>query len=416
MHTRARVLAFIMAGGKGTRLEPLTANRSKPSVPFGGRYRIIDFVLSNMVNSGIYSIYVLTQFKSQSLTEHLLEGWNIGGVLPGQFVMPVPAQQRTGEHWYRGTADAIFQNANLIEDSNPDLVLVFGGDHIFMMNVDHMIQYARTNEAEVTIACIPVPIAEAHEFGVVQVDDDWRIVGFQEKPSNPTPIPGQPDKALVSMGNYLFDPDLLLDSLADDADDAASSHDFGKNVLPKLLADGRKMFAYDFGQNEIPGAADESNPAYWRDVGNLDAYYDATMDLRAVEPELDLYNPQWPIRTAPALMPPPKFVHNVEGRVGQAIQSIVCEGTIISGGSVMDSIIGRGCRINSFAEVNQSILMDDVKVGRGAKLFRCIVDKHVTIPAGDRIGFDPEADRKRFHITERGIVVIPKSSHVELPS
>lgn len=415
MQTRARVLAFVMAGGKGTRLEPLTSNRSKPSVPFGGRFRIIDFVLSNLVNSGIYSIYVLTQFKSQSLTEHLLEAWNIGGVLPGQFVMPVPAQQRTGEHWYRGTADAIHQNANLIEDSSVDLVLVFGGDHIFMMNVDHMIQYGRHQDADVTVACIPVPIGSAHQFGVVQVDDDWRITGFQEKPSDPTPIPGRPDLALASMGNYLFKRATLLDALGADATDAASSHDFGKDILPTLLDQGLAMYAYDFGRNEIPGAADESNPAYWRDVGTLDAYYDATMDLRSVTPELDLYNAQWPVRTAPALMPPPKFVHNVEGRVGQAIQSIVCEGTIISGGSVMDSVIGRGCRINSFSEVNQSILMDDVHVGRGAKLFRCIVDKHVTIPAADRIGFDPDEDRTRFHVTERGIVVIPKNTTVELP-
>jgi len=413
--SRARVLAFVMAGGKGTRLEPLTANRSKPSVPFGGRYRIIDFVLSNLVNSGVLSIYVLTQFKSQSLTEHLLAAWNIGGVLPQQFVIPVPAQQRTGEHWYQGTADAIYQNLNLVEDFDPDIVCVFGGDHIFLMNVEHMITYHRLNEADCSVACIPVPVGEAHQFGVVQVDDDWRIVGFQEKPAKPTPIPDRPDVALASMGNYVFNRPELERSLRSDAADTSSSHDFGKNVLPVLLAEGKRLFAYDFGRNEIPGATRGSNMAYWRDVGTLGAYYDANMDLRAVMPELDLYNQLWPVRTDPTLMPPPKFVHNVEGRVGQAIQSIVCEGSIISGGTVMDSVIGRGCRINSFSEVNQCVVMDNVTIGRGAKVFRCIIDKHVEIPAGDRIGFDPEVDRERFPVTDDGLTIIPKNMRVELP-
>ena len=415
MQTRSRVLAFVMAGGKGTRLEPLTSDRSKPAVPFGGKYRIIDFVLSNLINSGIYSIYVLTQFKSQSLSEHLQEAWNLGNFIPGQFVIPVPAQQRQGEFWYRGTADCIYQNLNLVDDCKPDQVVVFGGDHIFLMNVDHMLAFGRAKKADATVACIPVPIGEASRFGVVQVDEDWRITGFQEKPDNPTPIPGKPDQALVSMGNYVFDPNSLESYLIADAELEGSSHDFGKNILPTMLEDGKALYAYDFGRNEIPGRDKDSNPSYWRDVGTLDAYFEASMDLRDVRPQLDLYNKQWPLFTASTTLPPPKFVHNVEGRVGQAIQSVVCEGSVISGSSVVDSIIGRECRINSFAEVNQCILMDDVVVGRGAKLFRCIVDKHVSIPPGDRIGFDPEADRKRFHVTEDGIVIIGKHQQFELP-
>lgn len=410
-----KIVALVLAGGKGTRLEPLTSNRSKPSVPFGGQYRIIDFVLSNLINSGVYGIYVLTMFKSQSLNEHLQEAWNFGNILPHHFVIPVPAQQRTGEHWYRGTADAIYQNINLIEDRNPEEVLIFGGDHIFLMNVNHMIQTARSNQADACVACLPFPISEAHQFGVIQVDKDWRIIGFQEKPSNPTPIPGQPDMALVSMGNYWFRREALLKNLSDDALNRESHHDFGKNILPTMLANGDRLFAYDFTRNEIPGSNPEANDSYWRDVGTLDAYFDANMDLRAVRPELDLYNREWPIRTADSHLPPPKFVHNVEGRVGQAIQSIVCSGSIISGATVIDSVIGRECVINSYAEVRSCVLMDDVHVGRGAQLHRCIVDKHVTIPPGDRIGFDHLADSKRFHITENGIVVIGKNQAVQKP-
>ena len=412
IQTRSKVLAFVMAGGKGTRLEPLTADRAKPAVPFGGKYRIIDFVLSNLINSGIYSVYVLTQFKSQSLSEHLQEGWNLGGAIPGHFVLGVPAQQRHGEFWYRGTADCIYQNLNLIQDRRPDQVVVFGGDHIFLMNIDHMLGFHRAKRAEATIACIPCPIGEASRFGVVQVDADWKIVGFQEKPAQPTPIPGKPDQALVSMGNYVFSPEALERYLLRDAEDARSDHDFGKNVLPTMLAEGRALYAYDFGRNEIPGRHKESNPSYWRDVGTLDAYFDAAMDLRAVHPQLDLYNKEWPIRTASSELPPPKFVHNVEGRVGQAIQSVVCDGTIISGATVIDSIIGSECRVNSFSEVNQCVLLDDVQVGRGARLFRCIIDKHVIIPPGERIGFDPELDRKRFAVTENGIVVIGKHQKI----
>jgi glucose-1-phosphate adenylyltransferase len=409
---RSKILAFVMAGGKGTRLEPLTADRSKPAVPFGGKYRIIDFVLSNLVNSGIYGIYVLTQFKSQSLADHLQQTWNFGSVLGDHFITAVPAQQRTGEHWYQGTADAIFQNFNLMRDHNPELVAVFGGDHIFKMNVQDMIAFHSAKRAEVSIAAIPVPLAEATQFGVIQVDASWRIVGFEEKPAHPTPIPGSPDLALASMGNYLFSSGTLLEALISDAQRGDSSHDFGKNILPTLLAEGKRLYAYDFRQNRIPGSVNEVNDSYWRDVGTLDAYYEASLDLRAVMPQLDLYNQEWPIRSAPNTFPAAKFVHNAEGRVGQAIQSIVCEGTIVSGSVVTDSVIGRRCRLNSYSEIHACVINDGVEIGRGARLRRCIIDKGTHIPPGESIGYNLEQDAKRFHVTDSGIVVIAKQQRI----
>jgi glucose-1-phosphate adenylyltransferase len=410
---RNKILAFVMAGGKGSRLEPLTLDRSKPAVPFGGKYRIIDFVLSNLVNSGIYSIYVLTQFKSQSLSEHIELTWNFGSLLRSNFIIPVPAQQRTGEVWYKGTADAIWQNTNLINDHKPEIVAVFGGDHIFKMNVEDIVTWHEQKKADVTISAIPVPIEEATQFGVIQVDEHWRITGFQEKPDHPTPIPGQPGMALVSMGNYLFNSKILTDELAADAKDPKSSHDFGKNVLPNLLAQGKKLYAYDYKLNRIPGSTNVVNDSYWRDVGTLESYYEASMDLRAVMPQLDLYNQEWPIRSEPNDYPPAKFVHNAEGRVGQAIQSIVCEGTIISGSTVIDSVIGRRCRINSYAEVHNCVLLDDVEIGRGARVRHAIIDKHVRIPANDVIGYNRDDDAKRFRVSESGIVIIAKHQNVE---
>ncbi len=409
----SRVLAIIMAGGKGTRLEPLTRDRAKPAVPFGGKYRIIDFVLSNFINSRIYSIYVLTQFKSQSLSEHLQTTWNLGRILPDHFIVPVPAQQRTGAHWYQGTADAIWQNMNLITDHMPDMLAIFGGDHIFKMNVAQFVDFHQMKGADATIAAIPVPIAEASQFGVIQVDADWKIIGFQEKPANPTPIPNKPDQALVSMGNYIFSRNPLIDHLRADSEDKASDHDFGKNVLPAMLAAGKKLYAWDFFLNRIPGSANVLNDCYWRDVGTLDAFYEAAMDLRAVAPQLDLYNQDWPIRSEPNNLPPAKFVHNAEGRVGQAIQSVVCEGSIISGATVINSIIGKSCRINSFSEVHESILLEDVEIGRGARVRRAIIDKHVRIPANDVIGYNADDDAKRFTLTESGLVVISKHQVVE---
>lgn len=402
-----------MAGGKGTRLEPLTSDRAKPAVPFGGKYRIIDFILSNLINSRIYSIYVLTQFKSQSLTEHLQSTWNFGSMLPDHFLLPVPAQQRNGEHWYQGTADAIYQNFNLIEDRKPELVLVFGGDHVFRMNCEQFIAFHEARKADATVAAIPVPIEEANQFGVLQVDADWRITGFQEKPKNPTCIPGQPDKALVSMGNYAFYRGTLQERLLQDAQDEDSQHDFGKNVLPRMVAEGCKVYAYDYLQNRLPGSTNPENDPYWRDVGTLDAYYEASMDLRAIIPQLDFYNHQWPIRAETLHLPPAKFVHNSEGRVGQAIQSVICEGTIVSGSTVINSVVGRACRINSYAEVHDSVLLDDVEIGRGARVRKCIIDKHVRIPSNDVIGYNRDDDAKRFHVTPSGLVVIGKNQVVQ---
>jgi glucose-1-phosphate adenylyltransferase len=293
---------------------------------------------------------------------------------------------------------------------------VFGGDHIYKMNVEDMCRFHRESSAHCTIAAIPVPIAEASQFGVIQVDAEWRITGFQEKPKNPTPIPGSPELALASMGNYVnyvFSKNVLLEALQFDAEDKKSSHDFGKDVLPRLLDSGRRLFAFDFRRNRIPGSSNNANDCYWRDVGTLDSYYDACIDLRAVDPQLDLYNQEWPIRTTPNTLPPAKFVHNADGRIGQALQSIVCEGSIISGGRVVDSVVGQRCIVHSFAEVNACVLMEDVEVGRGARLNRCIIDKHVKIPAGDSIGFDAAADAKRFKITESGLVVIAKNQLVE---
>ena len=404
---RPDILGMILAGGKGTRLEPLTAFRSKPAVPFGGRYRIIDFVLSNFINSGIYSIYVLTQFKSQSLTEHINEAWNFSGLLSSQFITCVPAQMNTGGEWYQGTADAIFQNIHLIREKNPFLVAVFGGDHVYKMDVSAMAKYHHEKSADCTLAAISVPIEEASSFGVIQVDSDWRIVGFQEKPENPTPLPGDPDRALVSMGNYIFNTRELLDCLEDDASLTGSSHDFGKDILPKLSEKGR-LYAYDFGRNIIPGEPLGANH-YWKDVGTLDSYYEANMDLRSIRPAFNLYNREWPMRTAPLNSAPAKFVHLGPHRTGHAINSVVCEGTIVSGAMIKDSIISPNVRINSFSQVDGCIIMEGVEIGRSCKLKNCIIDKHVRLPENTEIGYDADEDAKRWHRTESGIVVLEKA-------
>ncbi|MCL6527691.1 MAG: glucose-1-phosphate adenylyltransferase [Thermaceae bacterium] len=407
-----RVLGMILAGGQGSRLYPLTAKRAKPSVPFGARYRIIDFVLNNFLNSGIHSIYVLTQFKAQSLTEHVQRHWRFGGMLEDFFVLLVPAQmyryEELGPVWYRGTADAIYQNLHLVNNHKSDVVAIFGGDHIFKMNVAHMIEYHADNRADLTIAAYPVPIEQASRFGVLQVDEGWRLVGFQEKPKEPTPIPGDPGWALVSMGNYLFRTEALVELLEHDAREQNSSHDFGKDVIPRALSEGYRIQVYDFKRNPIPG---QSGPnTYWRDVGTLDAYFEASMDLIAVTPEFDLFNPEWPLRAANFNSPPAKFVHEAGSRTGQAFNSLIAGGTIISGGTVRESVIFRRSRINSYALVERSILFDGVEVGRYAKLKNVIVDKNVRIPPNTTIGYDLEADRARgFTVTSEGIVVVGKS-------
>jgi glucose-1-phosphate adenylyltransferase len=411
---RLRVLGIVLAGGKGTRLHPLTKERAKPAVPFGGKYRIIDFVLSNFINSGIYSIYVLTQFKSQSLLQHLSEGWQFGPLLKNQFVIPVPAQMRSeGETWYQGTADAIFQNMNLIEQAQPHVVAIFGGDHIYRMNMSSMIEYHQQKSAKCTVASIPVDKKHASEFGVIEVASDGRILAFHEKNADAPTIPGDPSRVYASMGNYMFDTRTLLRELHDDAASETSTHDFGRDILPKLTRSG-EMFAYDFQSNQIPG---EPNTAYWRDVGTIDAYYEANMDLRAVAPALNLYNREWPLRTASYPEPPAKFTFDDENRRGQAIDSVVSGGCILSGGVVRNSVLFRGVKVHAGAMVQDSIILDNCDIGRRAKLKRVILDKNVRVPEDTAIGYDLEQDRRYHHVTESGIVVVEGNrSAIEISS
>jgi glucose-1-phosphate adenylyltransferase len=400
-----RVLAFVLAGGKGTRLYPLTKERAKPAVPFGGKYRIVDFVLSNLINSGIYSIYVLIQFKSQSLLQHLRDGWQFSGLLNDYFIIPVPAQMRiSGETWYRGTADAIFHNLNLIEQSHPDLVVVFGADHIYRMNIRAMVEYHQTKRAEVTVAAIPVEKRWASEFGVIETTADGQIVGFHEKNPDAPTIPGDPDRVFASMGNYIFSTDRLLHELKEDAENENSSHDFGRDILPSLV--GRcEMFAYDFNQSRIPSDPPAVQP-YWRDVGTIDAYFEAAMDLRTVVPALNLYNKMWPLRTAGYPDPPAKFTFDEDGRRGEAIDSIVSGGSILSGGLVRRSILHRGVRVHTGAVVEDSIIFDNCDIGRRCKIRRAIIDKNVTLPLDTVIGYDRESDERNYHVSEGGIVVV----------
>ena len=400
-----KVLAFVLAGGKGTRLSPLTNERAKPAVPFGGKYRIVDFVMSNLVNSGIHSIYVLIQFRSQSLLQHLTDGWLFGSMLKHQFIIPVPAQMRSpGEAWYRGTADAITQNVNLIEQATPDVVLVFGADHIYRMNIRDMIEFHVRKGADVTVSALAVDRRHAAEFGVIETAADGRIVGFHEKRADAPTIPGKPDQVYASMGNYVFSTAALLKAIEEDADDPESSHDFGKDILPKMVAH-RPLYAFDFANNQIPGEP-AGKAAYWRDVGTLDAYYEANMDLRAIDPDLNLYNPEWPLRTASYPDPPAKLAFNEEGRRGQAIDSVLSGGCIISGGRVQDSVLGRGVRVHSYATVEGCVLFDNCDIGRGAQVRRAILQKNVQVPPGTKIGFDLAADRRHHHVTDSGIVVV----------
>lgn len=409
-----RVLAFVLAGGKGTRLYPLTKERAKPAVPFGGKYRIVDFVLSNLINSGIYSIYVLIQFKSQSLLQHLRFGWQFAGLLRNQFIIPVPAQMRSaGETWYQGTADAIYQNINLIEQADPHVVAIFGADHIYRMNIRDMIEFHEQKRAEVTVAAIPVPRQQAFEFGVVETESDGRIVAFHEKKADAPHMPGDPHRVYASMGNYIFSTRVLLQELYHDANNEQSTHDFGRDILPSLV--GRApIYAYDFQTNFIPGEP-AGKTAYWRDVGTIDSYYEANMDIRAVEPELNLYNRQWPLITAGYSDPPAKTVFDEEGRRGHAINSVVSGGTILSGGTVRDSVVGRYVHVHSGASIESSIIFDECDIGRRARIRRAILDKNTRVPEDAVIGYDLEQDRRYHHVTESGIVVVEgMRSRVEL--
>ena len=410
---RRRVLGIVLAGGKGTRLYPLTRERAKPAVPFGGKYRIIDFVLSNFVNSGIYSIYVLTQFRSQSLLQHLSEGWQFSGLLKSHFITNVPAQMRSEtESWYQGTADAIFQNINLVEQSGPDLVAIFGGDHIYRMNVGSMIDFHMAKQADVTVAANPVPREQAREFGVMEVDNDGRIKAFHEKKHDAPTMPGDSGRVYASMGNYIFSTPALLDLLHADAKTPGSHHDFGMDILPKL-AGSAPMFAYNFEANRIPGEVDSS--PYWRDVGTIEAFYEANMDLNHVKPALNLYNREWPVRSTSFPDPPAKFVFDEEGRRGEALDSIVSGGCILSGGMVRQSVLGRGVRVHTGACVEGCVIMDNCDIGRRARVRRAILDKNVRIPEDTEVGYDLEADRVRgWHVTDSGIVVIGRE-HSPVP-
>ena len=404
MTSAINVLGIVLAGGKGERLSPLTKERSKPAVPFGGKYRIIDFVLSNLVNSGIYSIYVLTQFKSQSLLQHLRDAWQFSNTLKNQFIIPVPAQMRKGEHWYEGTSDAIYQNIHLIELSKPDVVAVFGADHIYRMDIRQMLAYHRDQGAKGTVAALPIPISEAVHFGTMEVDSDWRIVQFFEKIKDPPQIPGRPGWTLASMGNYVFDKDVLVSELRRDALRPDSAHDFGRNMLPEMVNE-LPIYAYDFDSNAVAGELPE-NRGYWRDVGTIDAYYEANMDLRSIKPALNLYNYKWPLRTAEYSEGPVKFTFDEEGRRGLAVNSIVCEGCILAGAEVRDSVLGRRVFVDNGAEIVESIVMDNSNIGAGARIRRAIVDKNALIPAGASIGYDREQDAKSHHVTPSGIVVV----------
>jgi len=400
-----RVLGIVLAGGKGTRLYPLTKERAKPAVPFGGKYRIIDFVLSNFINSGIYSIYVLTQFKSQSLLQHLSEGWQFGSLLKTQFLIPVPAQMRSAdETWYQGTADAIYQNINLVEQADPHVVAIFGADHIYRMNITNMVEHHQHQSAEVTVAAIPVEKKFASAFGVIETAPDGRILAFHEKRSDAPTIPGDPERVFASMGNYVFSTRTLLRTVYEDAANPASSHDFGHDILPKMVGKSA-MYAYDFQSNRIPGEESDA-AAYWRDVGTIDAYYEANMDLRSVSPALNLYNRQWPLRTASYPDPPAKFTFDDENRRGWAIDSICSGGCILSGGAVKNSVLFRGVKVHAGAVVEDCVILDNCDIGRRARVRRAILDKNVRVPPDTCIGYDVERDRRLYHVTESGIVVV----------
>jgi glucose-1-phosphate adenylyltransferase len=402
------ILGIVLAGGRGERLYPLTQDRAKPAVPFGGKYRIIDFVLSNFVNSGILSIYVLTQFKAQSLLEHLDKGWRTTDFLGDHFITPVPAQMRMGKEWYLGTADSVYQNLFLIERHDPKLVAIFGADHIYRMNVRQMIDDHQRQAADVTVAALPAAIEGASDFGVMEVDNDWRIVGFEEKPRQPKAIPGEPGLALVSMGNYIFSTNVLVQALNAAAQNPQSNHDFARDILPALIH-GKRVCAYDFRKNRVPSIQKGEEPSYWRDLGTIEAYYEENMDLRSINPSFNLYNRSWPLRTVGFGDPPAKFVFDEDRRRGLAIDSIVAEGTIISGGTVRNSVVGRNVRIHSYSLIEESIILDWSEIGRGCRIRHAIIDKSNVIPSGTKIGYDLEKDRERFYVSESGIVVLPRA-------
>ncbi len=402
------VLTFILAGGKGERLNPLTRDRAKPAVPFGGIYRIIDFTLSNCINSGLRRIFVLIQYKSFSLQKHLLSGWDVFSSQLGEFIDAIPPQQRVSTEWYKGTADAIYQNLNAIQDNSPELVLILAGDHIYKMDYMRMIRRHKEKGADMTVACIRAPREESTRFGVIEVDQQESVVGFQEKPAAPRTIPDDSGKVYASMGIYLFSRDILLEALENDARVKSSHHDFGKDIIPRMLANNRKIFVHNF-------VDDKGQAKYWRDIGTRDAYFEANMDLLGDKPEFDLYDRSWPVRTYHAQFPPAKIVDAKAGRkriAGRLVDSILAQGCIIKGAEIRRSILSSNVRVQPNAVVENSVIMESVMVGENAHIRNAIIDKEVMIPPDTRIGFDLDLDRKRFAVTSSGIVIVAKKTPV----
>lgn len=413
MRSNPRVLAIVLAGGEGKRLMPLTADRAKPAVPFGGIYRLIDFALSNLVNSGYLKIVVLTQYKSHSLDRHITKTWRMSNLL-GNYVAPVPAQQRMGKNWFLGSADAVYQSLHTIEDEKPDIVIVLGADNIFRMDFSQMVESHIDSGFPMTVAGIRQPLELADQFGVIDADPDnpVKMRAFLEKPTDAVGLKDSPNEVLASMGNYVFDTEVLLDVIQQDAEDDDSSHDMGGSIVPMFVDDGRAGL-YDFTYNDVAGST-EKDRDYWRDVGTVDAFYDSNMDLISVSPVFNLYNDKWPLYTGYTGLPPAKFVYGHHERLGHALDSLVSPGVIVSGGEVIRSVLSPHVRVNSWSSVRSSILFDNVWIGRNATVANAILDKNVRVEEGAQLGIDPDEDRARgFHVSEGGIVVVPKNAIVK---
>jgi len=402
----AGVLGMILAGGEGSRLRPLTDTRTKPAVPFGGSYRLIDFALNNFLNADLMKIYVLTQFKSQSLYVHMKKGWNVSGIT-GRFIDPIPAQMRMGKRWYDGTADAIYQNLRFAELEEPDQVCIFGSDHIYKMDVKQMLDYHLEKKADLTVSALRMPLSEASAFGVIEVDESGCMVGFEEKPENPKSIPGDPDHALVSMGNYIFETGVLSKELEEDAVNEQSSHDFGKDIIPKLFPQG-KVFVYDFTTNEIPG---EKSTGYWRDVGTIESYWQAHMDLLSEDAQFSLYNRQWQLHTYYPPLPPATVLDSEDCKV-DINNCMISAGSYIRGAKVYKSVLGFRTNVDHHTTISESVILGDVKIGAGCSIRRAIIDKNVQIAPGTVIGENIEEDKQKYHVSDEGIVVIPKGAKI----